>query len=113
VGLCDRGGWAGFLGSGLIWGGYVTIAEAVGTLPAGMTQAQFGALAGFQQGLVASSQASTLASAEVVASLKAAGVTAEGIATFQRFYAGVALVTPRNLSAVHRAALLRNILRAY
>jgi hypothetical protein len=91
----------------------VTIADATATLPEGMTLARFAQLAGFQQGLVASSQASTLASAEVVANLQASGVSAEAISIFQQFYAGVAAANPANLSAVHRAALLLNILKAY
>jgi len=91
----------------------VTIADAVATLPAGMTRAEFGALAGFGRSLAASSSASTVASAETVANLKAAGVTAESIATWQQFYAGAVLDNPANLSAVHRAALLLNILKAY
>ena len=35
------------------------------------------------------------------------------ISSFQRFYAGLAKDTPSNLAAVHRAALLTNILKAY
>jgi hypothetical protein len=112
--------WGGLATGGLAWAWWsgaflapVTIDMAVATLPEGMTLARFGQLAGFQQGLVASSQASTLASAEVVANMQAAGISAEAVSSFQQFYAGVAAANAANLSAVHRAALLLNIFKAY
>ena len=74
-----------------------------------MTLSQFGKLASFVQGLAASSQASTVATAEVIANLQAAGVSSEAIAAIQSFYEGVAALNPGNLSAIHRAALLANI----
>jgi RHS repeat-associated protein len=110
---------------GLVYGAYTsvvefftaaavpTIAEATATLPEGMTVAQFGRLAGFSQGLEASSAASVEASPEVIANLKAGGVSADAISTFQRFYAGAAADNPGNLSAIQRAALLGNILKGY
>ena len=66
---------------------------------------------------MASAVASTEASAEAIASLKAAGVTAEGVAAAQSFYAQTAAVaeaagTP-NLAALQRAALFANILGRY
>jgi len=90
----------------------ITIADAAATLPEGMTQAPFGRLAGFVQGQVASSLASVEATAEVIANLKTANVTADTIAAFQRFYTRVVASSEgTNLAAVHRAALLSNILK--
>lgn len=54
--------------------------------------------------------ASVYASADVVANLKAAGVSADAISTWQKFYEGVAINTSKNLTAVQRSALLKNIL---
>jgi RHS repeat-associated protein len=93
--------------------GFATIGDVAAALPEGMTPAQFGQLAGFSQGLAASSQASVEASAEVIANLKAAGVSSDAIATFQNFYEGVAAANPANASAIQRAALLSNILKGY
>jgi hypothetical protein len=87
--------------------------SAAATPMQGMTRAEFGRLTGFAQGPLASSQASTAASAEVIANLKSAGVTPLTISTFQRFYAGAARSNPANLAAVQRAALLANILKAF
>src|ERR1700722_3202852 len=91
----------------------VTIANVAAALPEGMSPAAFGQLAGFSQGLAASSQASTVASAEVIANLQSAGVTPQAISLAQQFYAGVANANPANLPAVQRAALLANILKGY
>ena len=92
----------------------VTIADAAATLPEGITQASFGRLAGFVQGRATSSLASAEATAEVIENLKAAGVTADAITAFQRFYTGVAASSEgANLAAVHRAALLSNILKRF
>jgi hypothetical protein len=82
-------------------------------LPEGIKRAQFGRLAGFEQGLEASGKASTEATAEIISRLKSAGITARSIAAFQKIYEGVARDNPSNLSAVHRAALLANILRKF
>ncbi|WP_298243760.1 DUF4951 domain-containing protein [uncultured Bradyrhizobium sp.] len=89
------------------------IAEAEATLPEGIKRAQFGRLAGFEQGLEASRAASTEATAEIISRLKSAGITARSIAAFQKIYEGVARDNPSNLSAVHRAALLAKILRNF
>jgi hypothetical protein len=89
------------------------IAEAEATLPEGISRKQFGRLAGFAQGPAASSQASTEATAEIISRLKSAGITSRSIAAFQKLYEGVASENPSNLSAIHRAALLTNILRSF
>ena len=89
------------------------ISEAEATLPEGISRDDFGRLAGFAQGLAASSRASTEATAEIMSRLKSAGVTPRSIAAFQKIYEGVARENPSNLSAVHRAALLANILRSF
>jgi hypothetical protein len=99
-------------GAGAAAEGTVTIADAAALLPKGVNQAQFGRLAGFSQGLTASSQASTEATGEVIANLKTAGITREAISAFQRFYAAEAIKNPNNLSAIQRSALLENILKA-
>ncbi len=91
----------------------VTIQQAAAALPAGMSQAAFGRLAGFTQGQEASSAASTEATEEVIARLRSAGVSREAISLFQQFYAAVARVRPSNSAAVHRAALLKSILETY
>jgi hypothetical protein len=78
-----------------------------------MTQAAFGRLAGFSQGPVASAGASTTTTAAVVSNLKAAGVTQQTVATFQKFYAGVAAANPGNAAAVQRAALLSDIAKRF
>jgi len=102
---------AGIIGGGA--GTTITIADVAVALPEGMSPVAFGRLAGFSQGLAASSQASTAASTEVVANLQSAGVSARAISLAQQFYAGVATANPANLSAVQRAALLANILKDY
>lgn len=89
------------------------ISEAVATLPKGVTLDDFRRLAGFAQGLGASSKASTEATAEIISNLKSAGITSRSVAAFQKFYEGAASENPSNLSAVHRAALLANILRSF
>jgi hypothetical protein len=89
------------------------IAEAEATLPEGITRKVFQRLAGFEQGLPASSQASTEATADIISRLKSAGITSRSVAAFQKFYEGAARDNPSNLSAVHRAALLANILRNF
>jgi len=90
----------------------ITIADAAATLPEGMTQASFGRLAGFVQGQVAATLASVEAAAEVIANLKATNVTADTIAAFRRFCARVVASSEGdNLAAVHRAALLSNVLK--
>jgi len=89
------------------------IAEAEATLPEGISRDDFGRLAGFEQGLTASSRASTEATAEIISNLKSAGITPRSVAAFQKLYEGVASRNPSNLSAVHRAALLANILRSF
>jgi hypothetical protein len=89
------------------------ISEAEATLPEGITRQDFGRLAGFSKGLAASSQASTEATAEVISNIKSAGITPRSVAAFQKIYEGVARDNPSNLSAVHRAALLANILRNF
>lgn len=88
------------------------IAEAEATLPEGISRDDFGRLAGFAQGLAASSRASTEATVEIISNLKSAGITPRSVAAFQKLYEGVASRNPSNLSAVHRAALLANILRS-
>ena len=104
---------AGGAADGVAATGTMNIAGAAATLPEGMSQVEFGQLAGFSQGLEASSQASTVPTAEALAGLKAAGVTSDSIAAFQQFYSGVAAANPANLSAIQRAALLANIFKAY
>jgi len=89
------------------------IGEAEATLPEGISRTDFGRLAGFEQGLAASSQASTEATAEVMSRLKSAGITSRSIAAFLKIYEGAARDNPSNLSAVHRAALLANIFRNF
>lgn len=89
------------------------ISGAEATLPEGITRTDFGRLAGFEQGLEASRKASTEATAEIISNLKSAGITARSVAAFQKIYEGVARDNPSNLSAVHRAALLANILRNF
>ena len=89
------------------------ISEAVATLPKGVTLDDFRRLAGFAQGLTASSEASTEATAEVISNLKSAGITSRSVAAFQKFYENAASQNPSNLSAAHRAALLANILRSF
>jgi hypothetical protein len=88
------------------------IAEAEATLPRGMRRGDFGRLAGFEQGLEASGRASTEATAEIISKLKSAGITSRSVAAFQKIYEAEATANPSNLSAVHRAALLANILRS-
>ena len=78
-----------------------------------MKRRAFGRLAGFAQGLEASNQASTEATAEIISNLKSAGITQRSVAAFQRVYEAAARENPSNLSAVHRAALLANILRSF
>jgi hypothetical protein len=90
-----------------------TIAEAEATLPEGMTRKDFQRLAGFANSLPASSQASTEATAEIISNLKSAGITSRSVAAFQKFYENAAINTPSNLSAIHRATLLKNILRNF
>jgi hypothetical protein len=89
------------------------ISDAEGTLPEGITRQRFGELAGFTQGLAASSRASTEATADIISKLKDAGITSRSVAAFQKIYEGVARDNPSNLSAAHRAALLANILRNF
>ena len=89
------------------------ISEAEATLPEGMSRADFGRIAGFAQGLAASSRASTEATAEIISNLKSAGITRRSVAAFLKIYEGEASRNPSNLSAVHRAALLANILRSF
>ena len=89
------------------------IADAEATLPEGINRVHFGRLAGFEQGLSASGQSSTEATAEIISKLKQAGITPRSIAAFQKFYEAEASNNPSNLSAVHRAALLANILRNF
>jgi hypothetical protein len=89
------------------------IAEAEATLPEGISRGGFGRLAGFEQGLEASGRASTEATAEIISNLKSAGITSRSIAAFQKIYEGELSRNPSNLSAVHRAALLANILRSF
>lgn len=89
------------------------ISEAEATLPEGISRTDFGRLAGFEQGLAASSQASTEATAEVISRLQSAGITSRSVAAFQKFYESEASRNPSNLSAAHRAALLANILRSF
>jgi hypothetical protein len=89
------------------------IAEAEATLPKGISRGDFRRLAGFEQGLEASSRASTEATAEIISNLKSAGITSRSIAAFQKIYESVARENPSNQSAVHRAALLANILRSF
>jgi len=89
------------------------IAEAEATLPEGISRKLFQRLAGFAQGLPASSEASIEATPEIISRLKAAGITSRSVAAFQKLYEGVARENPSNLSAVHRAALLANILRSF
>lgn len=102
---------------GSIGTGRAGVAAVQALLPEGMTLPQFSTLAGVTQSQAASAVASTEASAEAIASLKAAGVTAEGVAAAQSFYAQTAAVaeaagTP-NLAALQRAALFANILGRY
>jgi hypothetical protein len=87
------------------------IDEAVATLPEEISRGDFGRLAGFAQGLAASSRASTEATAEIISNLKSAGITPRSVAAFQKIYEAEATANPSNLSAIHRAALLANILR--
>jgi hypothetical protein len=47
------------------------------------------------------------------AARQAAGITSRSVAAFLKVYEGVARDNPSNLSAVHRAALLANILRNF
>jgi hypothetical protein len=89
------------------------IAEAEATLPEGISRKLFQRLAGFEQGLPASSRASTEATAEIISKLKEAGITSRSVAAFQKFYENAAIDNPSNLSAAHRAALLANILRSF
>jgi hypothetical protein len=70
--------------------GPIAVEEAAATLPPGINQAMFGKLAGFTQGKINSSLASTETTAEVLATLKAAGVTRASIFAFLRFYLGAA-----------------------
>ena len=99
------------LGPGMA--GTVTINDWLSTLPKDMTGPEFGKLAGFVQRLEASSRASTIPTSAAIDALRAAGVSRLGISTGQAFYAGVASASPTNLSAVHRAALLSNMLKVY
>jgi RHS repeat-associated protein len=92
-------------------GGKITIQAADATLPQGMSRAQFGNLVGFKQGLEASAAASTKVGQGTISALKDAGVTKQAIKTFQKFYQGVAKANPENLSAAHRAKLLKDILK--
>ena len=89
------------------------ISEAEATLPEGMTRKDFGRLAGFEQSLADSGGASTEPTAEVISRLQSAGITSRSVAAFQKFYENAASQNPSNLSAVHRAALLANILRSF
>ncbi|HEX5242553.1 MAG TPA: DUF4951 domain-containing protein [Tepidisphaeraceae bacterium] len=89
------------------------ISEAVATLPEGVTLDDFRRLAGFAQGLPASGRASTEATAEIISKLKEAGITSRSVAAFQKFYENAASENPSNVSAVHRAGLLANILRSF
>ncbi|HEX5242556.1 MAG TPA: hypothetical protein VFW23_04775 [Tepidisphaeraceae bacterium] len=89
------------------------VADAEATLPEGINRVEFGRLTGFKQSLPASNQASTEATAEIMSKLKEAGVTPRSVAAFQKLYEGIARDNPSNLSAVHRAALLANILRSF
>ena len=89
------------------------ISEAAATLPEGISRKDFGRLAGFEQSLAGSSQASTEATAEVLSRLKSAGITSRSVAAFQKFYENAASQNPSNVSAAHRAALLANILRNF
>ncbi len=86
-----------------------TIAQALRTLPVGMSRVTFGKLAGFVQGQTASGEASTEATAEIISNLRSAGVNRRCVHAFQRFYAGVANGPATNLAAIHRAELLKNI----
>ena len=89
------------------------IADAEATLPDGLTRIDFQRLAGFAKGLSASSRASTEATPEIISKLKEAGITSRSVAAFQKVYEGIARENPSNLSAVHRAVLLANILRSF
>ncbi len=61
-----------------------TVKEAIALLPANMSRAKFGRLAGFEQGLIDSAQASTKVSADVIAVLQEAGVTKRAVSIIQR-----------------------------
>ena len=89
------------------------VQEAIKELPVGMTSPRFGELAGFEQGLEASGQALVEPSCDTVQNMKSAGISKEAVAAFQKFYADVASSNPQNYSAIHRATLLNNILKAY
>jgi hypothetical protein len=89
------------------------IEDAEATLPEGMKRKDFQRLAGFEGSLEDSSQASTEATAEIISGLKSAGISSRSVAAFQKFYENAARDNPSNSSAVHRAALLANILRNF
>jgi Domain of unknown function (DUF4951) len=78
-----------------------------------MTRKDFQRLAGFANSLPASSQASAEATAGIISKLKEAGITSRSVSAFQKFYENAARENPSNSSAVHRAALLANILRNF
>lgn len=90
-----------------------TVNEGMALLPASLSRAKFGALAGFEQGLLASTQASIAASAETIEALQEAGVTRRMVSVIQRAYAQVARDTPQNVFAIHRAERLLAIKRGW
>lgn len=80
-------------------------------MPPGMKGGELGDLAGFQNSLEASKAASRIASDEAIKRLKAAGISRELLEAWAFHYAREAIRVPGQESALHRAALLRDILR--
>ena len=95
--------------------GTIVLRQAATLLPGSLTPSQFGALAGFAQGLEASALASTIPTAEAIAALRAAGVTREMLVRYQDGYTLISrgLSALANASAVHRSTLIANILKMY
>ena len=83
------------------------------SLPAGMSRADFGRLAQFEQGQARSAAASTEAPGTVVGRLKESGISRRTLELLRDFYKLDQRITPANASAEHRVRYLESIIRRY